>query len=77
MSDILNDFTNAYSLHHKYITKQCNAKKVIQYNGKNMKVARFFIDGIKKDIVVWAKDIKEQHGKAIKLDNDQIKTKFK
>eukprot|EP00957_Ditylum_brightwellii_P143487 10931233-Ditylum_brightwellii.AAC.1 len=42
-----------------------------------MEVARFFIDNIKKDIVVWAQDVNDQHGKATKLDNDYIKTKAK
>eukprot|EP00957_Ditylum_brightwellii_P089237 6795489-Ditylum_brightwellii.AAC.1 len=42
-----------------------------------MEVVRFFIDDMKKDIVVWAKDMKEQHGKANKSDNDHISTKAK
>ena len=50
----MSGFTNGYSLHHKHIAKQCNIGKVIRYNGKNMKVVRFFIDDMKKDIVVWA-----------------------
>ena len=77
MSDILNDFTNGYSLHHKHIAKQCNVGKVIRYKDNNMKLVSFFIDDIKKDIVVWANNVDDPHGEAIKLDNDQIKTKPK
>ena len=76
-SEILSGFTNGYSLHHKHIAKKCNVGKVIRYKGNNMKVVRFFINNIKKYIVVWAKDMNAPHGKAIKLDNDQIRTKSK
>eukprot|EP00957_Ditylum_brightwellii_P049671 3766758-Ditylum_brightwellii.AAC.1 len=77
MSGILSGFTSGYSVHHKHIAKQCSIGKVIRYKGNNIEVVRFFIDDIKKDIVVWAKDMKQKHRKAIKLDNDHISTKVK
>eukprot|EP00957_Ditylum_brightwellii_P120437 9189243-Ditylum_brightwellii.AAC.1 len=77
MSDILSGFPNGYILHHNHIAKKCNMGKVTMYNDKSMEVVRFFIDAIKKDIVVWAKDMNEQHCKAINLENDQVKTKYK
>eukprot|EP00957_Ditylum_brightwellii_P125936 9600761-Ditylum_brightwellii.AAC.1 len=63
MSDILSGFTNGYSLHHKHTAKQCNIGKIIRCIDKNLKVVRFFVDDIKKDIVVWAKGMNDPHGK--------------
>eukprot|EP00957_Ditylum_brightwellii_P184296 14038118-Ditylum_brightwellii.AAC.1 len=52
MEELINK-QNQESLHHKHIAKQCSVGKVIRYKGNDMEDARFFIDDIKKDIVVW------------------------
>eukprot|EP00957_Ditylum_brightwellii_P005030 382900-Ditylum_brightwellii.AAC.1 len=75
MSDILSGFTSGYSVHHKHIAKQYNIESVIKYKSNNIEVVRFLIDGVKKGIVIWAEDMKEKHGKAIKSDNDHIPTR--